>query len=642
MRRRQGVVGCLVAGVALVVVAVVAAIATGLTFADLLDLYIVTNLAIGTAMLGSGAAIAFAVRGHAVGILFLVGGLGHLTSAAAYALAIAGDAADWPDALVRGLMSLFLTGWLLGLGGPFALALLLFPDGRLPSPRWRPVAVGMLGVFGAQLVLTLIDATPPTGPVTATSLLAIVPIPPDLLLAAGVVAAGSVALSIAALIVRYVRGDEAVERRLLWLILAVLIAVVANLQRWLTGDGPVVLLFAFLLVPVAMAIAIQRPQLFDVRLVVSRAIAYGILVVVVVGLYVGLVAGVALLVPEDAERTVAIAAALVVALAFAPLRTLLQSLLTRAFYGSRHDPARTASLLGPELGGDAELGELLDRVRTALRLPGLELRLDDATHARSGDTAGPSGEVPVAADAVLVAQLRPGESRLHSDDERSLALVGAPLALVARTLVLAGQLREARASTVRARERERAVLHRDLHDGLGPTLTSAAYRADAARNLLDRDAARAVELLDAARDDVRGALAEVRRVVYGLRPLELEEHGLVAALRRRAEGSGRIAFAFEADDTGQLSPAVELAAYRIALEAITNVERHSIGSHARVVLRRDTALRVEVTDDGAGASGPAGVGMTSMRDRAEELGGRFEAGPITGGGWRVAAQLPLG
>jgi two-component system NarL family sensor kinase len=630
-------------GVALLALTVIGTAAAGLTVPDLLELYIVTNLAIGVAMLGSGIAIALGARGNAVGILFRIGGLGHLASAAGYVLAILGDGAGWPELVVRALMSVFLAGWLLGLGGPFVLALLLFPDGRLVSPRWRPVAIGMLALCVVQLVVTLVDATPPTGPVTATSLLAVVPLPEDVILVLGIVVTGSIAVSLAALIVRYIRGDDALERRLLWLILAVLVALVVNLQRWLTGDGPVVLLLAFLLVPVAMAIAIVRPQLFDVRLVVSRAITYGVLVVLVVGLYVGLVAGVSLLVPDDADRVVAIGAALVVALAFAPLRSLLQSLLTRAFYGSRRDPARTASLLGPELGADAEVGELLERVRTALRLRGLELRLDDAEHARAGDTVGPTGDVAVAAGAVLVAGLRAGESRLHTDDERSLALVGAPLALLARTRVLAGQLRDARASTVEARERERAVLHRDLHDGLGPTLTSAAYRADAARNLVARDAARAGELLDAARDDVRAALAEVRRVVYGLRPLELEEHGLEGALRRRLASGGRLTLSLEVEgDLAALSPAAELAAYRIALEAITNAERHSTGTRGGVVLRVGAQMLVEVTDDGVAPPDVVeGVGLASMRDRAEELGGRLSAGPAEGAGWRVTAVLPL-
>jgi signal transduction histidine kinase len=231
---------------------------------------------------------------------------------------------------------------------------------------------------------------------------------------------------------------------------------------------------------------------------------------------------------------------------------------------------------------------------------------------------------------------------LHADDRRTLALVTAPLSLLLRSFALADQVKAARTATIQARERERAILHRDLHDGLGPTLTGAALRADAAGNLLHSDPDAAAELLSHVGTDVRTALSEVRRVVYGLRPLELEERGLLGALRHRAAQGGKLPVRLDAPARmPDLSPATELAAYRVLSEAITNAQRHSAGTAITVSISVGGDLTLEVSDDGAlPTSWRPGVGIASMQERVEELGGTATIGPDHEH-WVVRARLPL-
>jgi signal transduction histidine kinase len=213
-------------------------------------------------------------------------------------------------------------------------------------------------------------------------------------------------------------------------------------------------------------------------------------------------------------------------------------------------------------------------------------------------------------------------------------------------LALAEQVRLARTATVEAAAAERLRLQRELHDELGPTLTGIAFRADAAGNLLRRDPDAADALIGEVRTELRAAVEDVRRIVHGLRPIELEDLGLVGALRQRLAGVAAVAVDVAAPDPmPPLSPAVELAAYRIVMEAITNVARHSDARTCIVTLHVDDHLSVAVVDDGTtrAAASRNGLGLRSIQDRAEELGGWTSAGPqLDRPGWAVRARLPLG
>jgi len=355
-----------------------------------------------------------------------------------------------------------------------------------------------------------------------------------------------------------------------------------------------------------------------------------------------------MLVPDDADRGIAALAALAVAFAFAPVRSVVQRVVDRAFYGSRADALTAVEDVARGLAPGADLDQVLEQARETLRLPALALVRDGVTVAAAGTL--PDGarraEVVLAegtqAAAVLEVGLRRGEAELHAADRRVLALIGTPLALALHSADLAEQVQASRAALVGAHAEERLRLHRELHDGLGPVLTGSAFRADAASNVLHSDVEAASRLIGEVRAGVRQAIDDVRRVVYGLRPLELEEQGLVGALRQRVAGSSVDVVLDTPDEIEDLPPAVEVAAFRIVSEAVTNVLRHAAATRCVVRLRiRPSSLCLEVTDDGTGgAPWTAGVGLRSLMVRAEELGGRAVAGPTPAGG-RVAAELPL-
>ena len=221
-----------------------------------------------------------------------------------------------------------------------------------------------------------------------------------------------------------------------------------------------------------------------------------------------------------------------------------------------------------------------------------------------------------------------------------------PPPAAARASSLAAQLQDSREQLVAAREEERRRLRRDLHDGLGPSLGAVVLRIDTARNLAG--AGRAEEsdrVLRQARDDVAAALADVRRLVHDLRPPALDDLGLTGAVRQQAERvlPPSVDATVTAADDGELPAAVEVAAYRIASEALANAARHARASRVDVRLEReDGALVVTVADDGVGIppGAPAGVGLVSLRERAAELGGSCTVECPAGGGTVVRAVLP--
>jgi two-component system, NarL family, sensor kinase len=243
----------------------------------------------------------------------------------------------------------------------------------------------------------------------------------------------------------------------------------------------------------------------------------------------------------------------------------------------------------------------------------------------------------------LVVGVRSGQAALAASDRAVLELLAVPLAMAVRATELSESLQRSRGAIVTAREEERRRLRRDLHDGLGPLLTGVAFQADAAGNLIRSDPDRAAALLAGLRERTAGAIDDVRRLVHELRPPALDELGLVDALRRHAEeytGSPQVAV----EASGAIPPlpaAVEVAAYRIAMEGLTNAVRHAGATRIDLRLAADGDLHIQVSDDGSRRDGwRPGVGLTSMRERAAELGGEVDAGPGASGG-RVVARLPL-
>jgi signal transduction histidine kinase len=595
------------------------------------DSFVLTNSVIALSLAVAGGLIAWHRPRNPVGWLLLAAAVFQAGTAAAAPMTATGDVESplRPGSGLADLVAIYSWPWSIGLFLP--MALLLFPDGTLPSRRWWPLVV-VVAIGGLAFVASAGGELP--GGLSTVG---------DILNGASYLAA------VAALVVRYRRGDERRRRQLLWLLLA-LLTMLVMLLIWVPaadeGGQLVLILLVIPLVPAAITIAVLRHQLLDIRLVLSRAVLYGLLTGLVVAAYLGLVAVADVVLRREAGLGTSVLATLVIAIGFNPVRVRLQRVVDRALYGDRADPVRAVSRLGERLAGSSPV-EALPLVREALRLPYAALRTGGIERGADGTPTDRQETVALNAGGARIGELvvgvRAGQHELGAADRAVLELLAVPLAMAVRATELSESLQSSRGAIVAAREEERRRLRRDLHDGLGPVLTGVTFQADAAGNLLRSDPDRAAELLAGLRRRTAEAIDDIRRLVNDLRPPALDELGLVDALRRQAEEiSGPVRVAVDAPAAlPPLPAAVEVAAYRIALEGLTNAVRHAGASHVDLRIEMNGALQVSVSDDGGNRAGwRPGVGLTSMRERAAELGGDVQVGPEPGGG-RVVARLPL-
>jgi signal transduction histidine kinase len=524
----------------------------------------------------------------------------------------------------------------------FMTWLLTFPDGRL-RPRWSVWLIVVVAVADAADRLGL--GVP--GPVEAAG--------------SAVVFGGTVGV----LILRFRRFGPPVRRQAAWVLAAFGVALVALVLATVAQLGfgvrpgsvadlvlQVGIVLAFLLVPVAVVGSVLRRGLFDVGAGLARATTYAVLSALAMGGYLLLAAVASALSVASTGLAVVAAALLAVGLHPAYLRVL--ALVNRALYGSRQNPAELLARLArptPTGGAAAMLVEATETLRRALRLPYAEVAVG-ALQASTGElpSGWPVETFALSHDGAAVGRLRLGardpDGRLDAHDQAVLAPVLAQLGLLAHAALLDDQLRSSRRELVSAREEERRRLRNDLHDGIGPALGAIGLSLSAAGNHLDRDPESARRLLDGARRQTSAVLVDVRRLVYGLRPPSLDELGLPGALRAFVRGLESEAMTVGVvEPPGGLPPlpaAVEVAAYRIVIEAVSNAVRHSTGTRCTATLSADDdGCRLEICDDGQAVPAVAGVGLTSLRDRAEELGG---TATVTMGpnGTRVLVVLPLG
>jgi signal transduction histidine kinase len=447
--------------------------------------------------------------------------------------------------------------------------------------------------------------------------------------------------------------DDHERRAISWMALAVVTSgllygfVVFSFED-APGRGTFVslMVLVFALVGPTMYVGVTLPDLVDVRGLFVRVVVFVVAFVTCMSVFVigsGLLDSLGLDEPNLGASAVLAGLS---AVAFHPTQVMLRGVVDQLLFGERPDPLGAASRVAGRIGEDPL--PALRAIREALVVPYAALLRDGVTLASSGTETTHTTTLDLDGAGELVVGLRPGDLAFSPGDEQVLRLTVPLLAQTLRARALADDLIESRGQTIAAVAEERRRLRRELHDGLGPRLSGVAFTSDAARNLIHTDPDAAAEMVAQLRADTVIAIEEIRRMVYAMRPPALDELGLVPALRQQALGlrnrDGKpVAVDVTApEDLPDLPAAVEVAAYRIVTEALTNVARHSTSSSAAVrIACGEDALRIEITDRGAanGAWRP-GVGMSSMRERAAELGGTLEAGPGPHGG-RVAALLPL-
>lgn len=404
----------------------------------------------------------------------------------------------------------------------------------------------------------------------------------------------------------------------------------------------------------SIAIAVMRYRLYDLGDFLRRGGIYGllsaaiVLSVVVVASLVGILFSTTGIVP-------AVAATAAVALALGPLRSRLQSAVDRMLFGRRHEPFAVLTDIGSRLATaidpDVMLTSIVETVRDGLRVPFVGIELQQEPWAGRSIATGDATPHVSRFDLVhrfevlgeLVVGQRSADESFTEEETALFSEVARQVATVVQAVTASEALRAARHQIVEGREEERRRLRRDLHDGVGPTLAGAILQLDALRDVVSDDA---VALLDKVKADVRASVDEVRTVARDLRPPALDELGLAGALRQRManlNAAGLDAKLHMTEHLNGLPAAVEVAAYSIVSEALTNVANHAGAERCEVRLELTDHLDIAVKDDGRGMQGNAasGVGLVSMRERAEELGGTFSIESIEPNGTVVRAQIPV-
>jgi signal transduction histidine kinase len=551
----------------------------------------------------------------------------------------------------------------------------VFPDGRLPGTRWRWLAwsaiAGIIFLFLGNVLAPHTQESRLAGWHSPLGLPVRYGKVADALAGAAILlTVGAAAGAIAGLVTRWRRGGPLARQQLLFLALAIVpsalvfLAILINigLPGWIFG-------VVLLPLPIAIAIAILHHGLFDLRRAAYRTLVWLTMSAAVVGIYAAVVITVVALVPDHHAWWPSALAAALAALVLIPLRDKLQRGVTRVVYGRWHEPYEVLAGLGERLEAAADVDRLLDAVVAELST-GLDLRhasvrdLDGtvvtgtadappgtATAVVPGTAAGAglgAASIPLLAYGTAVGSLtyRVPDRQLSTAEERLLRDLARQLGGALHARLLREDLQRARERLVLAREEERRRLRRDLHDGIGPALAGLTLKTETARALLPPGSDSASRQLHGLSEEIRRTVIDVRRLVEGLRPPALDELGLAGACAQAVErlttGSGLVASVEACGDLPALPAAVEVAAYRIVVEAVTNTARHAQARRCPVAIACTPAgLAVEVTDDGTGlrAVGPPGHGLAIMRERAEELGGTVtiqDGSP----GVTVKARLP--
>jgi signal transduction histidine kinase len=555
------------------------------------------------------------------------------------------------------------------LSGLVAL-LLLYPTGRLLPGRWRTVsAVVLVASFALPVMLVLApDRIVYTQPVPGVRT-EVVRLPLSdqaveaLLRVSQVLTLGSIVVAVLLLWVRHRHAGPRERTQLRWLLWAgimCVLLVVAGATLSVSGGVTTVLLdVAVVTLAASVAIGVVRPELGDVDALVAWTLTSAVVAVVVVAvdLAVLAVAG-SMLGDRLDERDVTVVVLVLAVVVYGPLRGWLGGGVRRLLLGRRGDRYGAVSGLAARLETTGTVDEQLPALASAVaeNFTVAHVRVDVLTpdggllSASHGRPPADVQEIDIAYQGERVGRLalptQGFRSMLSHRDQGLLVDLVRQAAVAIRTRLLAGELQESRERLVLGREDDRRRIRRDLHDGLGPVLGGVALRLQAAGNAIDADPERARELVGLARTEVSDALEDVRRLVHDLRPPALDDLGLEAAVQQQADRvRSEVDVVVEADGVTGLPAAVEVAAYRIVSEALTNVVRHARATRVEVrLLGGPSALTVVVADDGRGigADVTAGVGLLSLRERAEELGGRCEVSCPEPGGTTVRAVLPYG
>ena len=602
---------------------------------------------------------------------------------------------SWTAVRVGKLPGAAEAGWLAGGLGEaiFLLAfvniLLFFPDGHLPSRRWRPAAIGASVLIGIGGLISLFANTPAS--VAGGLRLSSSGPPPG-----STIAIPAILTAIAGLVVKYRRANRDGRQQIKWVAFAaavILFFVVAFpvaastvLPADLVTGAAGTALFAIstmtiILLPIAMAVAILRYRLYDIDLVINRTLAYGALAVIITVIYIGVVVGIGGIVGRagQANLVLSLVATALVAVAFQPLRNRAQRIANRLVYGDRATPyevlSRFSERIGETTASDetlAEMARVLAQGTGATRAE-VWLRAASSMHraAQYPDTGQPSEPVPLEANGriqiagadtvvpvshkgellgALAIVKRKGES-LTPIEQKLLADLAHQAGLVLKNVGLAADLRqrleELRASRERlvsAQDAERRRLERNIHDGAQQNLVALKIKLGLARQAWKKQPERMGTLLEELTADADESLNTLRELARGIYPPLLADKGLATALEAQGRRSP-IPVELSAESTGRYRADLEAGIYFCCLEALQNAAKYSGASRVEIQLsQRNGEVIFAVKDDGRGydaAHVKRGSGLQNMTDRIEALGGQLEIESAVGAGTVVTGRVPV-
>ena len=691
-----------VAWVATVLVSLAGIVLTVLGWSHLATSDRVSNLG------GSAAAIAYAAlgalivrrTGNLIGWFMLAEGAATAVMTAGSGYAIVGlkvQPGVWPAAAAVGALAesafVIVTNCL-------AAVFLVFPTGRLPSPRWRPAALAGLVLTGLTLAAFVVStrqvALPAPGGISLRypNPLAVRGLDPVARLGTlnglGVEFVLLLAPAVASLVIRYRRGDQRLRQQMKWLALVVIgelicqfvgiLAVAVGQQDKPLQNVPYAIsaILALLGIPVAMAIAILRYRLFDIDVIISRALLFTLLSAGVTGVYAAIVLGIGTLVGSGSDPLLTVAAAVVIALLFQPLRQRASRLANRLVYGERATPYQVLSDFAADMAGQLDLSDALDRMVSLLAgaagatrveawiRVGAELRPAAVWPSGSAPSAtvelaaaddlpsvdAPGRMVPVRHGDDLLGAIslhKPPQEALNRAEDNLLRHLASQAGLVMRNAQLTAELRatidELRASRrrlVEAQDAERRRIERNLHDGAQQQLIALAIQLGLLAEL-DGDPDLLRKAIPDLKAQLSAALDDLRALAHGIYPPLLAERGLAMALHAQAARSP-VPVLVEADQVGRYPQDTESAVYFCTLEALQNVAKHARASQATVRLSGSgQGLEFSISDDGAGCPATGmrhGSGLQGMSDRLAAHGGTLDVRSQPGRGTTIIGWLP--
>jgi len=657
----------------------------GVANGDLMSAFAFTPLLLAFAVVGT--IVASHRPANPIGWLFLAEGLGFAVGVATDTFAshairagAAPSSVAWADWL----------GAILGeLGFLFVLAVLLFPDGRLPSRRWRVVA-GLIVAGEALLVFMAVTSSAALRAEISAVRVSPVRLIPDSVAdpVVNVVQTLFLPLSAAAaagLVVRYRRATPDVRHQIKWVAYASLLTAVALLISGLVFGNPIGALLAVgPLIPIAAGIAIFKYRLYDIDVVISKTIVYGSLAAFITLVYVVIVAGLGSLGPgflqagSQPNLGLSILATAVVAVAFQPVRERMQRLANRLVYGKRATPYEALSEFAGRMGGTYAADDILPQMaRVLAEGTGADravVWVKDGAELTAGACWPVDAEPPQRMPLAVAATAIPGGERVTRVEYQGETLgalsvskrgepftpvedslishLGAQAGLVLHNIGLTEQLRarlaELRASRLRivtAADDQRRRIERDIHDGAQQQLLAIGAKLALTESVAGQDTERERALVAQLKAETSGALETLRELARGIYPPLLADQGLAAAVSAQA-GKAPGPVEVDADGVGRYPAELETAIYFCCVEALQNAAKHAPGSAVRVSLAEDDGQVVfSVTDDGPGfvpATAPAGTGLRNMGDRLAALGGSCQVDSSPGRGTTVTGRIGRG